>query len=319
MKAIVYAKYGPPDVLQLRDVEKPSPKENEVLVKVFASSVNAIEWRRFTLPWPIVRLMGGGLREPKNRSIGGDFSGRIEAVGSNVKQFEPGDEVFGASAGAYAEYVCAAQQKLVRKPENVSFEAAAVVPIAGLSALQGLRDQGKIQPGQSVLISGAGGGVGTFAVQIAKAFGAEVTAVCGARSLEIARSSGADHVMDYAKEDPTKFRQQYDLIFAVNGYHNILDYRRALKPNGVYVFVGGTAAQLLQGMLAGPIFSLLGSKKMRGVIANVNHKDLAFLKQLLEQGKVVPVIDRSYPLADTAGAMKYAIEGHIRGKVVIAM
>jgi NADPH:quinone reductase-like Zn-dependent oxidoreductase len=319
MKAIVYTKYGPPDVLQLQEIEKPSPKENEVLVKVHASSVNALEWRRFTLPQLLVRIIGGGLREPKDKSIGGDLAGRVEAVGATVKQFRPGDEVFGVRRGAFAEYAYALENYLALKPPNLSFEEAAAVPIAGLTALQSIRDKGQIRPGQQVLVNGAGGGVGTFAVQIAKSFGAEVTAVCSARSLDVARSIGADHVIDYTKEDFTKNGQRYDLIVGANGYHPILDYRRSLKPNGIYVVLGGSCAQLLQGMLLAPLLSGLGNKKMRGMMTNVNQKDLVFLKELLEAGKVKPVIDRRYALGQVADAISYLVEGHPRGKVVITV
>src|SRR5262249_39477605 len=227
-----------------------------------------------------------------------DMAGRVEAVGANVKQFQPGDDVFGLRKGAFAEYVCAAEDKLARKPANLSFEAAAAVPVAALTALQALRDKGKIQPGQKVLINAAGGGVGTFAVQIAKAFGAEVTAVCSTRNLDIARSIGADHVIDYTQDDFTKRVERYDLIIAANGYHPILDYRRALKPNGIYVVLGGSMAQIFQGMLLGPLLTRLGNKRMRGFITNANQKDLVFLKELLEAGKLVPVIDRRYPLGE---------------------
>ena len=317
MKAILYTKYGPPDVLQLQEIGKPSPKENEVLVNVHASSVNAIEWRLFTLPLILVRVMGGGLREPKNKSIGGDLAGRVEAVGSAVTRFRPGDEVFGLRRGAFAEYVCAVEDDLVLKPANASFEAAASVPLAGWTALQGLRDSGKIQAGQKVLINGAGGGVGTFAVQIAKYFGTEVTAVCSPRSLDAARSCGADYVIDYTKEDFTKNGQRYDLILAVNGYHPILDYRRALNPNGIYVVIGGSFAQMFQALLLGPLLSRPGNKKMVGMMTRPNPQDLAFLKELLEAGKIVPVIDRRYPLSQVAEAIRYALQGHIRGKIVI--
>jgi NADPH:quinone reductase-like Zn-dependent oxidoreductase len=316
MKAILYTAYGTPDVLQLREIDKPSPKENEVLVRVHASSINAIEWRRFTFPL-VARIFGKGLRTPKNMSIGGDLAGRVEAVGAKVTHFQPGDEVFGVQAGAYAEYVCAAEKNLALKPANVSFEAAATVPIAGLTALQGLRNQGKIQAGQQVLIYGAGGGVGTFAVQIAKSFDTEVTAVCGTGSLDIARSSGAELVMDYSKEDFMKNAKRYDLILAANGYRSIFEYRRALKPNGIYVVVGGFFAQMLQALFLGPFISRVGSRKMRGAMANVNQKDLIFLKELLEAGKVRPVIDRTYPLTKVVEAMNYVLEGHPRGKVVI--
>src|SRR3990172_465770 len=222
MKAIVYEKYGPPEVLQLKEVEKPTPKDNQVLVKVHAASVNALDWRRFTMTSILIRLMDGGLLKPKNTSLGVDLAGRVEAVGATVKQFQPGDEVFGVAPGAFAEYVCAGETKLALKPANLSFEAAAAVPVAAFTALQGLRDKGQIQPGQKVLICGASGGVGTFAVQLAKYFGAEVTAVCSPRNLDTARSVGADHVIDYTHEDFTKNGQRYDLILAVNGYHTLL-------------------------------------------------------------------------------------------------
>jgi len=317
MKAILYTNYGPPEVLQLREIEKPSPEDNEVLVKVHASSVNALEWRRFTMPRIFLPIFGGGLREPKDKTIGGDLAGRVEAVGAAVKQFRPGDEVFGVRRGAFAEYVCASENYLALKPANVSFEAAASVPIAALTALQGIRDHGKVQPGQTVLINGAGGGVGTFAVQIAKSFGAEVTAVCSTRNLDVAHSIGADHVIDYTKEDFTKNGEHYDLIIAANGYHSIFDYRRSLKPNGIYVVLGGHMAQMLQALLLGPLLSRLGNKKMRGMLTKPNQKDLFFLKELLEAGKVVPAMDRSYPLDRVADAVRYVLEGHPRGKVVI--
>jgi len=314
MKAIIFTEYGPPDVLKLQEIEKPTPKEDEVLVRVHASSINALEWRRFTLPRLMVRMFVG-----KDKSIGGDFAGRVEGVGADIKQFRPGDEVFGVRRGAFAEYVCAPEKFVAMKPANVSFEAAASVPIAALTALQGIRDQGKIRPGQKVLINGAGGGVGTFAVQIAKSFGTEVTAVCGPRNLDVARSIGADHVIDYTKEDVTKNGQRYDLIIAANGYHSIFDYRRLLNPNGAYVVLGGYMAQMIEVLLLGWLLSRIGNKKMLGLMTNANHKDLDFLGKLLESGKVVPVIDRTYPLTEIVKAMNYILEGHPRGKVVITM
>jgi NADPH:quinone reductase-like Zn-dependent oxidoreductase len=319
MKAISYTAFGGPDVLELREIEKPSPKDNEVLVKVHAASVNALEWRRFTLPRAVVPVMTGGLRQPKDTRIGSDFAGRVEAVGTAAKQFQPGDEVFGVRRGAFAEYVCPPENFLAIKPANVSFEAAAAVPVAALTALQAVRDQGKIQQGQTVLIYGAGGGVGTFAVQIAKSFGTEVTAVCGTRNLDVALSSGADHVIDYTREDFTRNGRRYDLIVAANGYRSIFEYRHALKPNGTYVVLGGSMGQMLQGMVLAPLLSLLGSRKMRGVMTNANQKDLVVLKELIEGGKVVPVIDRCYPLGQTTDAIKYVLEGHPRGKVVVSM
>lgn len=318
MKAILFTGYGPPEVLQLREVETPAPKDNEVLVRVFASSVNAIEWRMFTLPRLFVRLLGG-FREPKDKSIGGDFAGRVEAVGAAVKQFQTGDEVFGLRRGAFAEYVCAAEDRLARKPANVSFEAAAAVPLAALTALQALRDTGKIRRGQEVLIHGAGGGVGMFAVQLAKFFGAQVTAVCGAGNVEIARSSGADCVVDYTQEDITKSGKRYDLIVAVNGYPSISDYRRMLNPKGICVVVGGSGSllRLFFVISLGPLISRLGKRKFGMMLTRPNRDDLVFLKDLVEAGKLVPVIDRCYPLPEVSEAIKYVLQGHPRGKVVI--
>jgi len=316
MKAILYTKYGPPEVLELHDIEKPSPKESEILIRVHAASINALEWRRFTLPAIMVRIIGGGLFNPGDKSLGADFAGQVEAVGTGVTQYKPGDEVFGIRRGSFAEYICAPEKWIARKPANISFEAAAGVPLAGLTALQALRDPGKIQAGQSVLIHGAGGGVGTFAVQIAKSFVTEVTAVCGPKNLEVVRSAGADHVIDYTKEDFTKSGQQYDLIIAANGYHSIFEYRRALKPHGIYVVVGGDLTQMLQALAFGPFLSRSG-RKMTGMMTRPNHDDLVFLKELIEAGKFVPVIDRCYPLAKAAEAHRYVLEGHVRGKVIL--
>jgi NADPH:quinone reductase-like Zn-dependent oxidoreductase len=248
MKAIVYTKYGPPDVLQLQELEKPTPRENEVLVKIHAASVNALDWHMLTADIFLVRFMGGGLFAPKKNRLGADMAGRVEAVGSNVSQFRPGDAVFGDvepfGSGAFGEYVAVPEKGLVLKPANLSFEEAAALPVAALTALQGLRDVGQIQPGQKVLINGASGGVGTFAVQIAKAFGAEVTAVCSTRNLGQARALGADHVIDYTKEDFTQNGQQYDLILAANGYHPLSAYKRSLAPKGIYVMAGGKTRQM---------------------------------------------------------------------------
>jgi NADPH:quinone reductase-like Zn-dependent oxidoreductase len=323
MKAIVYTKYGPPEVLELKEVEKPAPTEAEVLVKVHAASVNAYDWHLLSADIFLVRLMGGGLLKPKNTILGADIAGRVEAVGRNVKQFQPGDEVFGDIAGCgnggFAEYVSSPENALAFKPANLSFEEAAAVPMAAVTALQGLRDQGKIQPGQKVLINGASGGVGTFAVQIAKSFGAEVTAVCSTRNLDMARSLGADHVIDYTKEDFTQNGQQYDLILAVNGYHPISAYKRALTSMGIYVMAGGYTAQIFQAMLLGSLMSKTGGKKMGNVSAKPNQKDLVFMKELIEAGKVVPVIDKRYPLSEAPEALRYLGEGHARGKVIITV
>jgi NADPH:quinone reductase-like Zn-dependent oxidoreductase len=320
MKAIVCDKYGPPDVLQLKEVEKPTPGDDQVLIKVYAASVNAYDWHLLTADIFLVRLLGGGLFKPKETRPGADIAGRVEAVGGNVKQFRPGDEVFGEiSHGGFAEYACAPESRLALKPVNLSFEQAAAVPMAALTALQGLRDEGQIHPGQNVLINGASGGVGTFAVQIAKSFGALVTAVCSPRNLDQARSLGADQVIDYTKEDFTTSGQQYDLILAANGYHPLSDYKRALTPRGIYVMAGGSMAQIFQAMLLGSWMSKSGGKKMGGVSAKMDQRDLGSIKELIEAGKVKPVIDRSYPLSRAAEALGYLGAGHARGKVVITV
>jgi NADPH:quinone reductase-like Zn-dependent oxidoreductase len=291
------------------------------LIKVRAASLNAFDWHML-LPDPfMVRLMGGGLLKPKNRILGTDMAGRVEAVGGSAAQFKPGDEVYGDLArwgcGAFAEYVCAPEEALAPKPRNMTFEQAAAAPMAALTALQGLRDKGRIQAGQKVLVNGASGGVGTFAVQLAKFFGAEVTAVCSTGNMETARSLGAAHVIDYTREDFTKSGKQYDLILAANGFHRLADYKRALAPGGSYVMTGGSMKQIFQAMLLAPWFSMTGGKKMGGITAQANRKDLVFMKELMEAGKVVPVIDRVYPLAEVPDALRYLLAGHARGKVVI--
>ncbi len=317
MKAIVRTQYGPPDVLQFTEVAKPTPRDSEVLIKLYAASVNPLDLFHMRGA-PLIRLIPG-LRTPKHKVLGCDIAGRVEAVGGHVKQFQPGDEVFGVCRGAFAEYACAIEDKLALKPANSSFEDAAAVPIAAITALQGLRDKGRIQRGQKVLVDGASGGVGTFAVQIAKSFGAEVTAVCSTRNVDTARSIGADHVIDYTREDFTQSGQRYDLIMGANAHHSIFDYRRALNPEGTYVIVGGGLAQIFLGMLLAPLLSRIGRKKTCFFIANINQKDLVFLKELLEAGKVVPVIDRRYPLSDAAEALRYLEERHARGKVVLTV
>jgi NADPH:quinone reductase-like Zn-dependent oxidoreductase len=323
MKAMVYEKYGPPEVLQLKEVPKPTPRDDEVLVRVHAAAVNFGDWALLRGKPFVVRLMSGGLLEPKNQILGADIAGRVEAVGGNVKQFRPGDEVFGdisgCGFGGFAEYAPVPENALALKPANISFEEAAAVPMAGVVALQGLRDQGEIQPGQKVLIVGASGGNGTFAVQIAKSFGAEVTGVCSTRNLDLVRSIGADQVIDYTREDFTQSGQRYDLILATGGYHSILDYRRALSPKGTYVMVGGAMAQVYEAMILGPFISMTGGKKMVNLAAMPNQEDLVFMKELLEAGKVVPVIDRRYPLSEIAEALRYYGEGHSQGKVVVTV
>jgi len=273
MKAIVCTKYGSPDVLQLQEVAKPAPQDDEVLIKIYAASVNARDWRFMRAKPFFIRLMPGGFLQPKNKILGADVAGRIESIGNNIKQFKSGDEVFGylpstTGRGTFAEYVCANENAIALKPVNLSFEQAAAVPLAAMTALQGLRDNGNIQPGQKVLINGASGGVGSFAVQIAKAFGAEVIAVCSTRNLEMVCSIGADHVIDYTKEDFTQNGQKYDLILAVNGYHPISDYLRALSPDGIYVVAGGSMLQLFQAALQGRRTSKTGGQK---TYVNVNN------------------------------------------------
>lgn len=323
MKAIIHTKYGSPDVLELIELEKYVPKDDEVLVKIHAASVNAYDWHLLTADIFLVRLMGGGLLKPKDTSVGADIAGQVEAVGANVKQFKPGDEVYGDIAGSgqsgFAEYCCVQEKKLALKPANLSFEQAAAVPMAGITALQGLRDNGQIQPGQKVLIQGASGGVGTFAVQIAKYYGAEVTAVTSTGNMDQALSMGADHVIDYKKEDFTKSGQLYDLILAANGHHPLSAYKRALTPKGIYVMAGGTAAQIFQAMLLGSFYSEKEGRQLGGVSAKQSQDDLNFLRGLLESGKVIPVIDRCYPLPEAAEAVRYLGAGHAKAKVIVTM
>jgi len=323
MKAMVYHTYGSPDVLKLEEVQKPVPQDDEVLVQVHATSVNAGDWHLLRAKPFLMRFMGFGLLKPKHTILGSDIAGRVEVVGRNVTQFQSGDEVFGNTAksgfGGFAEYVAVPENALVLKPTTLSFEEAAAVPQAALTALQGLRDKGHIQKGQKVLINGASGGIGTFAVQLAKAFGADVTAVCSTRNVDMVRSIGADQVIDYTQEDFTKNRQRYDLILAVNGYHSISAYKRALHPEGVYVMTGGSNAQLFQAMLLGPLVSRTGRQKMGNSAHKPNQKDLMFMKELLEASKVKPVIDRRFPLRDVADAIRYLEAGHAQGKVVITV
>ena len=324
MKAIICTKYGSPDVLQLQEVAKPDPKDDEVLIKIHAASINSRDWRMMRANPFFIRLVPGGFLQPKNKILGGDVAGRVEAVGRYVKQFKPGDEVFGylpsaTGRGTFAEYVCANENAIALKPANLTFEQAAAVPLAAMTALQGLRDNGNIQPGQKVLINGASGGVGTFAVQIAKAFGAEVTAVCSTRNLEMVRSLGADHVIDYTKEDFTQNGQQYDLILAVNGYHPISDYLIALKPEGTYVVAGGSMLQLIQA--AGNKKRNSNTRGQKTYVASLvqSQNDLNFIKELHESGKIMPVIDKCYPLSKTPEAFWYFEKEHPRGKVVISV
>jgi len=309
MKAVVYNKKGFPDKLIYRNVEKPRPNDNEVLIKILAVSANAADYRSMRM----------GII-PKRRIFGADIAGRVESVGGNIRQFKPGDEVIGdlsdCGFGGFAEYAVAPEKALIPKPTKILFEEAAALPMAGITALQALRDKGNIQKGQKVLIVGSGGGVGTFAVQLAKYFGAVVTAVCSTKNVEQTSSLGADYVIDYTKEDFTKSNRSYDLILAVNGNRSLSAYKRILNPNGKYVMVGGALMQIFKSILFGWLMSF-GSKKMRSLAAKSNQKDLEFIVKLVEDGKIKPVIERRYPLDKAADAMRYLGEGHARGKVVI--
>ena len=321
MKAIVYDNYGSPDVLRCEDIEKPTAGANEVLVNVRAASVNPLDWH-FMRGSPYGLRMMAGLRKPKVRRLGADVAGHVEAIGRNVTQFNPGDEVFGTCRGAFAEYACASEQAVAAKPGNLTFEQAASVPVAAITALQALRDKGRIQPGQKVLINGAAGGVGTFAVQIARSFGADVTGVCSTKNVDMVRSIGADHVCDYIKEDFTKSGKQYDLIVDCVGNHSLPAYRRVLTPRGTYVVVGGPPGRWI-GPLAlvikTQLLSPFVSQKLATIMANLRQADLASMRQLIEAGKVTPVIDRRYGLTEVPEAIRYLEEGHARGKVVITV
>ena len=321
MKAILFSKYGPPDVLELREVEKPTPNEDQVLIKIHASSANPLDWHHMRGE-PFIARLGDGFFKPKDQRIGADIAGRVEAVGKNVTEFKPGDEVFGAvGAGGFAEYVCTREKNLALKPANISFEAAAAAPVVGFTALQGLRDSGQIQAEQKVLVNGAAGGIGTFAVQLAKSYGTEVTGVCSTRNLEMVRSIGADHVVDYTSEDFTRSGLRYDLIYDTIGNRSVSDYQRALEPHGKCVIAGFTSLpRLFEHMVLGPWKSRGKDKKvgMMG-ISNANKADLLVIKELLETGKVVPVIDRRYPLSQAAEAIRYLETLHARGKVIVTV
>jgi len=326
MKAVVYTDYGSPDVLEIRDIKRPVPNDDQVLIRVRAASINPLDWHYIEGTPYIMRAFGVGLRKPKDPRLGVDMAGEVEAIGKNVTQFKPGDEVFGGRNGAFAEYVCArADRAIALKPSNITFEQAASVPIAAITALQGLRDKGHISPGQRVLINGASGGVGTFAVQIAKSWGAEVTGVCSTRNLDLVRSLGADHVIDYTKEDFTKGEQRYDVILDNVGTQPLSGFKRALVPNGICVMIGGGGPNDggLIGPMARPIKALFLSpfmtQKMGMMMAELNKKDLNVLGDLMQSGKVKPVIDRTYPLSQIADAIRYLEQGHARGKVVITI
>jgi NADPH:quinone reductase-like Zn-dependent oxidoreductase len=322
VKAVVCTAYGPPEGLQLQEVEKPTPKEDEALVRVHAASVNAADVEILRGTW--AARFGGPLR-PQHKIPGSDIAGTVEVVGGNVKQLQPGDEVWGDLSfpygyGTFAEYVCVSESALALKPASMTFEEASTYPQSALISLQTLRDRGRIQPGQKVLINGAGGGMGTFAVQMAKYFGAEVTGVDSARKLEMLRSIGADHVIDYAQEDYTKSGRRYDLILDVVAHRSVFDYRRALSADGIFLIVGGSLTTFLQVLVLGALISRMGSKKLGLNAYDANNKeDLAFLAEFFESGKVVPVIDRCYPLSEVPEALRYLEEGHVLGKVVITV
>ena len=322
MKAIIQTAYGEPsEVLEIREIEKPAPKDDEVLIKIQASSITFGDLTAVKGE-PFIGRLWTGLREPKIKTPGKDVAGVIEAVGSDVKQFKPGDEVFSDVSecgwGAFAEYVSVPENAIVQKPANITFEAAAAVPESAVVALQGLRNKGNIQSGQKVLIYGASGGIGSFAVQIAKSFDTEVTGVCSTRNVEMVRALGTDHVIDYTQEDFTQNGMQYDLILAAAGYRSIFDYKRALAPGGHYVVTGGEMAQIFQPMLLGPLVSS-GGRTMTNLSMKSDKEDLAFVKDLIEAGKVAPVIDKSYPLSKLPEAFKYYAEGRSRGKVVVTI
>jgi NADPH:quinone reductase-like Zn-dependent oxidoreductase len=322
MKAAFYSRYGPADVVQFKDVEKLVPQDNEVLIEVCAASVNPLDWHYMRGTPYIVRIMAG-LRKPKVTRLGVDVAGRVEAVGRNVTRFKPGDEVFGSCRGAFAEYACASESALITKPNSVTFEQAACVPVAAYTALQGLRDKGQIQPGQKVLMNGAAGGVGTFAVQIAKSFGADVTGVCSTTNVDLVRSIGADRVIDYTQEDFTKSGQRYDLIFDCIGNHSLSACRGVLNPNGIYVAVGGASGRWMIGPLARAItavlLSRLVSQSFVTLLAKASKEDLTITRGLMESGKITPVIDKRYRLSEVPEAIRYLEAGHARGKVVITL
>jgi NADPH:quinone reductase-like Zn-dependent oxidoreductase len=322
MKAIVFSKYGSPDVLELRDIEKPEVGDDGVLVRVRAASVNPLDWHGMR-GQPYLMRMAGGVRRPKDTELGVDVAGEVEAVGRDVTQFRPGDEVFGVRSGAFAEYVRGSEEStLVPKPAGLTFEQAAAVPVAGTTALQGLRDKGQLQPGQHVLINGASGGVGTFAVQIAKAFGAEVTGVCSTVNVEMVRSIGADHVIDYTREDFTKSGQKFDLILDIAGSRPLSACRRVMAPSGTFVVVGGPGGRWIRPAdraLTAVLMNRFVSQRMLPFLSHASKDDLLVLKDLIDAGKVTPVIDRTYPLSATPEAVRYVEQGHARGKVVITV
>ena len=321
MKAIFRDAYGSADILELREIDKPVPKDDQLLLKVHAASVNPLDWHALRGEPFLVRLMGFGLLKPKHQILGADMAGRVEAVGKDVTRFKVGDEVFGSSLGGFAEYACIRESQAALKPATMTFKQAAAVPVASLTALQALRNQGRIQDGQHVLINGASGGVGTFAVQIASALGAHVTGVCSGKNVEMVQSIGADHVIDYTKEDYWLSGQEYDLIVDNAAFQSIHKPLSVLKPGGIYVGVGGASSSLsvLLSLILNPLIAKIKGRQVRSFMSNMNQADLGFMSELLENGKVVPVIDRNYSLSDTPQAIRYVEEGHAQGKVVITI
>jgi len=320
MKAIVYTEYGSPDVLQLKEVAKPAPTDDEMLIRIQAVSVNGSDWEGLIGKPLYARI--GGLRKPRHQILGSDIAGRVEMVGKNIREFQVGDEVFGELPGyhgGFAEYVCAPEKTLARKPARMTFEEAAAIPQAGVIALRGICAKGQVQPGQKVLINGAGGSAGTFAVQLAKLCGAEVTGVDNTGKLDFLSSLGADHVIDYTREDFTRNGKQYDLILDLIAHRSVFAYARALRPNGTYFFVGGAVAVLFQSLLLGPWIRIAKSKNIRPLIVPQNREDLVSIAELCEAGKVIPVIDRQYPLSEVPEALRYVGEGRHKGKVVITL
>jgi NADPH:quinone reductase-like Zn-dependent oxidoreductase len=321
MKAVIYCDYGSADVLRFEDVEKPVPSDSQVLIRVRAASVNPLDWH-YMRGTPYIARMEMGLRKPKVVRLGVDFAGVVEAVGRSVTQFKPGDEVFGGRTGAFAEYISVPADRVVLKPVNLTFEQAAAVPVAAVTALQGLRDAGHIQPGQSVLINGASGGVGTFAVQIAKSYGAHVTGVCSTRNVDMVKSIGADQVIDYTKEDFTKRAQRYDLILDNVGNHSLTELRRVITPNGKYIMIGGPPGLWIDPLpraFNAYVLSKFVSQDIRFFLSDLRTEDMNVLRDLLETGTVTPVIDRRYKFVDLPAAIRYLEEGHARGKVVVSM
>ena len=323
MQAIVYHRYGTPDVLELQEIPRPTPTEDEVLIRVHTASVNPYDWHFLRGTPSFIRLILG-MRRPKFPRLGSDVAGVVEAVGATVAPFKPGDAVFGMAKGSFAEYACAAASQLAVKPQEISFEQAACLPMAGITALQGLRDKGNVQPGQTVLINGAAGGVGTFAVQIAKSLGARVTGVCSTRNVELVRSIGADEVIDYAREDFARSAQHYDLLFDLVGNRSLADCLRAVKQRGTYIACGGegpdrSSMDMLAGMLRSAVWSHIVSQKMPGLLCKINREDLEILADLTQRGTVTPVVNRTYPLREIAEAVRYVESGHVCGKVVIAV